>query len=200
MGIVRSDITGLVLAGGRGSRMGGVDKGLQLLGNQPLALWALRRLMPQVGPVAINANRNTLEYEWLGAPVWPDRLPDHPGPLAGLLTGMQRCTTPYLLTVPCDTPQFPADLAERLASALIASQADVAMAATRDGSSVKQQPVFMLVKPKLKASLAECLARGEGQVGRWAEQQRHAVEVFDDASAFANINTREELQRSQPTN
>ena len=178
--------------------MGGVDKGLQLLGDQPLALWALRRLMPQVGTVAINANRNILEYEWLGAPVWPDVSPGHPGPLAGLLAGMQRCTTPYLLTVPCDTPEFPADLAERLASALVAAQADVAMAAIREGSRVHQQPVFLLVKPKLAPSVAECLARGEGAVARWAEGQRCVVEVFDDASLFANINTTAELRHSQP--
>ena len=116
--IAASDITGLVLAGGRGSRMGGVDKGLQNFNGMPLALHALMRLAPQVGEMMINANRNLAAYESFGVPVWPDGLADYAGPLAGFLTGLERCETPYLLTVPCDTPLFPLDLAQRLAEAL----------------------------------------------------------------------------------
>ena len=122
-------ITGLILAGGRGSRMGGVDKGLQPFHGVPLAQHALQRLRAQVGPVAINANRHLDTYAALGAPVWPDALPDHPGPLAGFLAGLTHCTSPYLLTVPCDSPLWPADLAERLAEALHTQQAEVAIAA-----------------------------------------------------------------------
>ena len=102
-----SQITGLVLAGGRGSRMGGVDKGLQAYRGMPLAMHALLRLGPQVGEMMVNANRNLAAYESLGVPVWPDALPDYPGPLAGFLTGLERCTTPFLATVPCDSPHFP---------------------------------------------------------------------------------------------
>ena len=126
-------ITGLILAGGRGSRMGGVDKGLQNHHGMPLAMHALLRLAPQVGGVMVNANRNLGAYESLGVPVWPDVLPDYPGPLAGLLTGLERCETPYLVTVPCDTPHFPADLVARLARALVEADAEIAMAAADRG-------------------------------------------------------------------
>jgi molybdopterin-guanine dinucleotide biosynthesis protein A len=113
-------ITGLILAGGRGSRMGGVDKGLQNFNGVPLALHTLMRLSPQVGEVMVNANRNLAAYEAFGVPVWPDStgLGEFAGPLAGFLTGLERCETPYLLTVPCDTPLFPDDLVARLAQAL----------------------------------------------------------------------------------
>ncbi len=136
MTIERDQITGLVLAGGRGSRMGGVDKGLQNHRGVPLALHALLRLQPQVGEVMINANRNLGAYESMGVPVWPDVQSDFPGPLAGVLVGLERCETPYLVTVPCDTPNFPLDLVERLAQALVAEQADIAMAATRENGEV----------------------------------------------------------------
>ena len=126
--IASQDITGLVLAGGRGSRMGGVDKGLQNFQGLPLALHTLMRLSHQVGETMINANRNLAAYEAFGAPVWPDTLSDHAGPLAGFLTGLERCETPYLLTVPCDTPWFPTDLAERMAQALSGSDQAIAMA------------------------------------------------------------------------
>ena len=112
------DITGLILAGGRGSRMGGVDKGLQAHLGMPLAMHALLRLAPQVGQVMINANRNLSAYESMGAPVWPDALPDYPGPLAGFLAGLEHCATPLLATAPCDSPLFPTDLVARLGERL----------------------------------------------------------------------------------
>ena len=114
-GIDRDQITGVILAGGRGSRMGGADKGLQPYRGVPLAMHALLRLAPQVGEVMINANRNLAAYESMGAAVWPDALADYPGPLAGFLAGLEHCTTPYLVTVPCDSPHFPEDLVARLA-------------------------------------------------------------------------------------
>ena len=116
--IAPEEITGLILAGGRGTRMGGVDKGLQNFNGMPLALHTLLRLQLQVGQVMINANRNLAAYESFGVPVWPDVLADYAGPLAGFLTGLERCETPYLVTVPCDTPRFPLDLVPRLAEAL----------------------------------------------------------------------------------
>ena len=127
--IERTHITGLILAGGRGSRMGGVDKGLQNHLGLPMAMHALMRLAPQVGEIMINANRNLGAYESMGVPVWPDSLPDYAGPLAGFLTGLERCETQWLLTVPCDTPLFPLDLAQRLAAAADAHDAEIAMAA-----------------------------------------------------------------------
>ena len=190
-------ITGLVLAGGRGSRMGGVDKGLQNHLGIPLALHAMQRLSPQVGAVMISANRHLDAYESFGVPVWPDAIPDHPGPLAGFLAGLEHCTTPYLVTVPCDTPNFPTDLVARLAAELIAQDAQLAMAATRDGDGVQAQPVFCLMASGLKDSLLEFIASGQRQVERWVALHRCATVVFDDAAAFANANTAQELQRLQ---
>jgi molybdopterin-guanine dinucleotide biosynthesis protein A len=195
--IAREDITGLVLAGGRGSRMGGVDKGLQNHHGVPLALHALLRLQPQVGEAMINANRNLGAYESMGVPVWPDAQSDFPGPLAGMLAGLERCETPYLVTVPCDTPHFPLDLVERLAAALVAEGADLAMAATHERGEVLRQPVFCLLKAELLESLVRYLHSGERKIDRWTAQHRMATVVFDDATAFDNANTVEELQRLQ---
>jgi molybdenum cofactor guanylyltransferase len=198
MTIAREDITGLVLAGGRGSRMGGADKGLQNHKGVPLALHALLRLQPQVGAAMINANRNLSAYESMGVPVWPDVQSDFPGPLAGVLVGLERCETPYLVTVPCDTPNFPLDLVERLARALEAENAELAMAATREGAAeLMPQPVFCLLKAELLESLVKYLHSGQRKIDRWTGQHRVATVVFDDASAFDNANTIEELQRLQ---
>ncbi|WP_461469458.1 molybdenum cofactor guanylyltransferase [Melaminivora sp.] len=119
--IARQDITAVILAGGRSRRMGGLDKGLQLFHGLPLALHAARRVQPQVGAVMLNANRHLAQYQRWGWPVWPDIEPEQPGPLAGFMTGLAHCPTPWLLALPCDTPLFPPDLAQRLAQA--ASQA-----------------------------------------------------------------------------
>jgi len=197
MTIAKSEITGIVLAGGRGSRMGGVDKGLQNHRGVPLALHALLRLQPQVGEVMINANRNLAAYESMGVPVWPDAQADFAGPLAGMLVGLERCETPYLATVPCDTPNFPLDLVDRLAQALEAEGAELAMAATREDGLVMPQPVFCLLKAELLESLVKFLAGGQRKIDRWSAQHRVATVVFDDASAFDNANTIEELQRLQ---
>ena len=190
-------ITGLVLAGGRGSRMGGVDKGLQNHLGIPLALHAMQRLSPQVGAVMISANRHLDTYASFGVPVWPDAMADHPGPLAGFLAGLEHCTTPYLVTVPCDTPNFPTDLVARLAAGLISQDAQIAIAATREAEGVQLQPVFCLMASGLKDSLTEFIASGQRHVERWTALHRCATVVFDDAAAFANANTAQELQRLQ---
>ncbi|WP_416402064.1 molybdenum cofactor guanylyltransferase MobA [Alicycliphilus denitrificans] len=196
------DITGLILAGGRGSRMGGVDKGLQNFRGMPLALQALMRLSPQVGGVMINANRNLSAYESFGVPVWPDGLADYAGPLAGFLCGLERCETPWLLTVPCDTPLFPADLAGRLAAAAAAQGADIAMAAAPepedDGSTrVRTQPVFCLLRVGLLESLMRFTQEGGRKIDRWTAQHPCAIVAFDqpgdDPLAFRNANTLAEL-------
>jgi molybdenum cofactor guanylyltransferase len=190
-------ITGLVLAGGRGSRMGGVDKGLQNHRGMSLALHALLRLQPQVGTAMINANRNLGAYEAMGVPVWPDTTADYPGPLAGLLAGLERCETPYLVSVPCDTPDFPQDLVARLAQALVEQQADIAMAAIVEDGQLRTQPVFCLLKSELLDSLVVYLHSGERKIDRWTAMHRCVPVLFDDAAAFFNANTLAELQRLQ---
>ena len=196
------DITGLVLAGGRGSRMGGVDKGLQNFRGMPMALHTLMRLQMQTGASMVNANRNLAAYEAFGAPVWPDVLADYAGPLAGFLTGLERCETPWLLTVPCDTPLFPHDLAARLAAAADAQDADMAMAAAPedDGKgqiAVRTQPVFCLLRVDLLESLVAFTQAGGRKIDAWTAQHRCAVVPFDqpgdDPKAFCNANTLTEL-------
>jgi len=195
--IDRDDITGLVLAGGRGSRMGGVDKGLQAHLGMPLAMHALLRLSPQVGEVIINANRNLAAYESMGAPVWPDALPDYPGPLAGFLAGLEHCATPYLATVPCDSPHFPADLVARLAERLDAAAAEIAIAATREDGELRLQPVFCLMKATVLESLVTFTTGGQRKIDAWTATLRHVAVEFDDARAFVNANTVAELRGLQ---
>lgn len=195
--IARDDITGLVLAGGRGSRMGGVDKGLQNHHGTPLALHALMRLEPQVGSVMLNANRNLGAYESMGAPVWPDPIPDYAGPLAGFLAGLERCETPWLVTVPCDSPHFPEDLVARLAQGVVDAGAEIALAAIREGDAIRAQPVFCLMQAALIESLVRFVQGGQRKIDRWTAQHRSVEVVFDDAAAFANANTASELQRLQ---
>jgi len=201
-------ITGLILAGGRGSRMGGVDKGLQTLHGQPLALHALQRLRSQRGisAVLISANRHLAQYRQFGVPVWPDEVPDHAGPLAGFLTGLAHCTTPLLLTVPCDTPLFPPDLAARLAAALHQANADIAMARAPDpdeppGSPLRNQPAFCLLRTTLAPNLAAFLAEGGRKIGAWTARQRTVTVAFDqpgdDRNAFRNLNTLHDLHDLQ---
>jgi molybdenum cofactor guanylyltransferase len=183
-------ITGLILAGGRGSRMGGVDKGLQPLRGRALVEHVLGRLRPQVGPVLINANRNTDAYAAFGVPVLPDEVPDYAGPLAGFLTGLAHCQTPYLLTAPCDSPLLPLDLAERLANGLMAQGADVAMAITGDD---QLQPVFCLMRREVSDSLRGFMQGGGRKIDAWTATISTALVAFDDVAAFANANTAQEL-------
>ena len=192
--IDRGDITGLVLAGGRGSRMGGVDKGLQAYLGMPLAMHALLRLSPQVGEVMINANRNLAAYESMGAPVWPDALPDYPGPLAGFLTGLEHCATTYLATVPCDSPHFPENLVARLGDRLDAEDAEIAIAATREDGELRLQPVFCLMKATVLESLVDFTAGGRRKIDAWTATLRNVAVEFDDARAFVNANTVDELR------
>lgn len=191
-----AEITGVILAGGRGSRMGGADKGLQNFNGVPLALHTLLRLQPQVGEVMINANRNLVVYESFGAPVWPDAagLGEFPGPLAGFLTGLERCETPYLLTVPCDTPLFSEDLAARLAQALARDKADVAMvAAPEEDGTLRPQPVFCLLRTRLLESLMQFTAGGGRKIHAWTARHKTVPVPFnlpgDDPRAFFNANT-----------
>ena len=198
--ISKDDVTGVILAGGRGSRMGGADKGLQNFRGMPMALFTLLRLAPQVGEVMINANRNLSAYESFGVPVWPDAVADYAGPLAGFLTGLERCETGYLLTVPCDTPLFPQDLVARLAQALEREDAELAMAAApEEDGQLRAQPVFSLMKRELMESLVRFTQGGGRKIDAWTAQHRTALVPFDrpgdDAAAFFNANTLAELHR-----
>jgi molybdopterin-guanine dinucleotide biosynthesis protein A len=201
--ITPQEITGLILAGGRGSRMGGVDKGLQNFNGIPLALHTLMRLGPQVESVMVNANRNLSAYESFGASVWPDASADFAGPLSGFLVGLERAETPYVLTVPCDTPRLPLDLAERLAAALVREDADIAMAAAPETdhqgqTQIRTQPVFCLLKIELSESLVKFTHSGGSKIDAWTAQHKTVLVPFDapgdDPLAFANVNTLNELQ------
>ena len=201
--VPRERITGLILAGGRATRMEQRDKGLQPFAGRPLVAHAIARLAPQVGPLAININRNQALYAPFGLPLWPDLDAGFAGPLAGLQAGMQHCATPYLLSVPCDSPLLPPDLATRLWSALQAEGADLAIAATRDSSvaadgmhpSLQPHPVFCLLKTTLLSQLNAYMDGGGRKMQSWMKSQAMVEVIFDDATAFSNINTLQELQQ-----
>jgi len=195
----REDITGIVLAGGRGSRMGGADKGLQNFNGVPLALHTLLRLSPQVGEMLVNANRNLSAYESFGAPVWPDALPDFAGPLAGFLMGLEQAETAWIVTVPCDTPLFPGDLVQRLAEAAERDGAEIAMASGPEADGqLRTQPVFCLLRRELLESLVRFTHGGGRKIDAWTAQHRTVVVPFDrpgdDPRAFFNANTLAELR------
>jgi len=201
-------VTGLILAGGRGARMGGADKGLQNFRGLPLALHTLMRLQMQQGPalagILINANRNLSAYEAFGAPVCPDTLEGFAGPLAGFLTGLERCQTPLLLTVPCDTPLFPLDLVERLQKALYFENADIAtVGACEEDGRLRAQPVFCLMRVQVLESLMAFTQQGGRKIDAWTAELKTVLVPFntptDDARAFFNANTVEQLQRLEQT-
>ena len=184
-------ITGLVLAGGLGRRMGRIDKGLALLDGQPMAARVLERFRPQVGPLIINANQNLDDYARFGLPVVCDRVEGFAGPLAGLEAGLAACTTPYLVSVPCDSPFLPPDLVIRLADTLTAARASIAVARTGD----QLHPVFSLMRHDALPDLQAFLNAGGRRMERWLQRLRWVPCPFDDVpEAFANINTPEELR------
>jgi len=183
-------ITGLVLAGGQGRRMGGVDKGLVLLDGRPLVAHVLERLAPQVADVLINANQNLERYAGFGMPVVPDAVGGFAGPLAGLHAGLARATRELVVTVPCDSPFLPNDLVARLAAAQAAHDAQLAVAKTFD----QPHPVFALVKRGVLPHLAAFLEAGGRKIDAWYATLNVIEVPFDDeAEAFRNINTADEL-------
>jgi molybdopterin-guanine dinucleotide biosynthesis protein A len=194
MNIRPEQITGVILAGGRGSRMGNVDKGLQPFRGAPMVLHAIMRLQPQVGALMINANRNIGPYESFGFPVWPDQIGGFEGPLAGLQTALTQCDTEYLVTAPCDSPFLPQDLVERLADALTEADADLAVAVTGMGEERQPHPVFCLMKTALVSHLTLFLQEGGRKIDRWYQTLPHVEVMFDDEAAFRNINTLAELR------
>lgn len=190
-------VLGLILAGGLGRRMGGVDKGWVPFQGQPMVARVVERLAPQVGAVVISANRSAEAYAALGFPLVADRVAGFIGPLAGL-DAVFHWAGPrwdWVATCPCDAPNLPLDLVARLLTAVRAAQADVAMARS-DG---QPQPVFLLAHRRLAPSLADDLAAGERAVIRWVEGENHVVVDFDDCpGAFANINTPEDMAGLPP--
>lgn len=189
--------TAVLLAGGQGQRMGGQDKGLQLLAGQPLARHALQRLQAQghaPAQVLISANRHLDAYRRLGHPVWPDAGAGFAGPLAGFLTGLQYAAHDWVLAVPCDVPRFPLDLAQRLLAAALDAGADLALAASQQADGkVRAQPVFCLLHRRLRPRLEAALQAGERKIRVWAGQQGALWVPFAGPQAFDNLNTRDEL-------
>ena len=186
----KNKITGVILAGGLGRRMGGIDKGLQELRGRPMTAWVVERLAPQVDELLINANQNGERYAEFGHRVVPDQIPDFAGPLAGLHAALSAAAHPLVATAPCDSPFLPADLISRLFSALTATDADLAVARTFD----QPHPVFCLCKRDVLPHLTEFLESGGRKIDRWYATLKVVEVAFDDeAEAFENINTREEL-------
>jgi molybdopterin-guanine dinucleotide biosynthesis protein A len=188
--IAPAEVTGLVLAGGLGRRMGGVDKGLVVLGDRPMVAHVIERLAPQVGPILVNANQNAQSYAAFGHPVVPDAVGGFAGPLAGLHAGLARARTPYVVTVPCDSPFLPPGLVARLGEALLRERAALAVAKTFD----QPHPVFALVRRDVFPGLTAFLAGGGRKIDAWYASLPVVLVPFDDcADAFRNINTRDEL-------
>lgn len=191
--IARADITGVVLAGGLGRRMGGIDKGFVELDGRPLAAHVIERLAPQVGTIIVNANQNAERYARFGYPVVADAIAGFAGPLAGLHAGLTAATTPYVVTCPCDSPFLPADLVARLAGAFEAGAIDIAVART----FTQAHPVFALVRRSVLPGLARFLEGGGRKIDLWyASLPVTEVSFDDEADRFRNINTRDELLQS----
>jgi molybdopterin-guanine dinucleotide biosynthesis protein A len=184
-----NEVSGIVLAGGQGRRMGGVDKGLQMLRGRPMVAWVIERLAPQVDEILVNANQNLEAYARFGYRVVPDAVGGFAGPLAGLHAGLSAAAHPLAVTVPCDSPFLPLDLVARLRGALGAH--DLAVAKTGE----QPHPVFSLVRRAVLGHLAEFLAGGGRKIDAWYASLKVIEVPFDDeADAFRNINTREELK------
>jgi molybdopterin-guanine dinucleotide biosynthesis protein A len=200
--IDRDNITGLILAGGRGMRMGQVNKGLQELQGKTMVDHVITRLKPQVGHLIINANQDLDRYRQFALAVFSDRIADYAGPLAGLECGLQHCQTKYLLSAPCDSPFLPIDLADRLATAMSEEGTQIAIPYTEEleqGQLVKQlQPVFCLVERDLHQHLRTFLEQGGRKISDWLDQLRVSEVLFEDHQEFRNINTRAELAACTP--
>lgn len=187
---LRPLVTGLVLSGGQGSRLGGRDKGLVEVGGRALVDHVLRRFSPQVDRLVLNANRNLDTYARFRHPVLPDAFADYPGPLAGIASGLSACRTPLLAVVPCDTPFLPRDIVARLYATLEHHAAEIAVARTAG----ELQPVFALLRGTLGPSLEGFLRGSRRKILAWYEQHRLAVADFDDPAAFRNLNTPEDCE------
>ncbi|MGZ5161288.1 MAG: molybdenum cofactor guanylyltransferase MobA [Burkholderiales bacterium] len=184
-------VTGVVLAGGQGRRMGGVDKGLKILRGKPMVLWVIECFAPQVDEVLVNANQNLETYNGFGYRVIPDVIGGYAGPLAGLHRGLSEARHDLVATVPCDSPFLPADLVARLLSALHAAGAELAVARTGD----QAHPVFCLCRKSVLPGLTSFLEGGGRKIDAWYSALKVVEERFDDEpDGFSNINTETELR------
>lgn len=192
---VHEAITGLVLAGGMGRRMGGVDKGLVALDDRPMVEHVLQRLAPQVGTIIINANQNIERYAAFGYPVCRDGIDGFAGPLAGLHAGLSNARTPCVVTVPCDSPFLPLDLVARLAAGMATHDVQIAVAKTM----AQPHPVFALVRQSVLPHLTQFLDGGGRKIDAWYATLAVVEVSFDDqVDAFRNINTAAELAAATP--
>ncbi len=190
----QDEITAVILAGGRGSRMGGVDKGLVAFNDRPLIEHVIEAIAGQVRTLMINANRNLVQYQRFGYPVVADSISDYQGPLAGFLAAMEVAHTPLIVTVPCDGPLLAPDLVARLVAARERESAEIAVA--HDGK--RMQPVYALIPVALKPSLQRYLQGGDRKIDLWYARHQVALADFSDLPAsFMNINTEEERDRLQ---
>jgi len=184
-------ISAIILAGGRATRMGGVDKGLIQLHQKPLIQHIIDRLQPQVDEILINANRELIQYQSLGYPVFSDESPDFIGPLAGFSLGLQNAKHQLVLTAPCDSPLFPFNLAQRLTQALEVHHADIAV--PKVGADV--HPVFSLCRKTVLSDLTAFLSNGGRKVNAWQKSLNYIeVDFSDQPDAFLNLNTAEEIK------
>ncbi|MBC3882279.1 molybdenum cofactor guanylyltransferase [Undibacterium sp. LX40W] len=201
--IHRTEITGLILAGGRGMRMGHVNKGLQTMQGKTMVEHVIARLKPQVGNLIINANQDLERYREFELAVFPDSIANYAGPLAGLESGLQHCQTKYLLSAPCDSPFLPIDLANKLATTMVKQGTQIAVPFTEElvqGQLLKQlQPVFCLVERDLHHHLRDFLEHGGRKISDWLGQLRVSEVKFEDHQEFRNINTRAELNFYSPS-
>ena len=182
----------MILAGGRGSRMGGADKGLMEFDGQPMVARVIEAISPQVRSLLISANRNLVRYQQFGYPVVADSLNEFQGPLAGILAALEVVQTPYIVTLPCDGPRPPPDLVQRLSTALRSEQGEIAVA--HDGERL--QSAYALLPVSLTADLQAYLARGDRKLGLWLERHQRVQVDFSDVSAcFANVNTAADRER-----
>jgi molybdenum cofactor guanylyltransferase len=184
-------VAAVILAGGQGSRMGGVDKGLVDYRGRPLIEWTLAAIAPQADELVISANRNLDAYARYGHRVLPDTLPDYPGPLAGVLAALTAVKAEWLLVVPCDTPHLPADLAARLRAA--ARKGNVPLAVAADLTRVHH--TCFIVRTDQRVALAAFLARGERAVRRW-QAELPSIQIQFDVAAFANLNRPEDMSNT----
>jgi molybdopterin-guanine dinucleotide biosynthesis protein A len=187
---MNAGITGVILAGGQGRRMGTVDKGLRELRGKAMAAWVIERFAPQVDEVLINANQNLDVYARFGYRVIPDEIGGFAGPLAGLQRGLSEASHPLVATSPCDTPFLPVDLVARLHAALEADVAQLAVARTGD----QPHPVFCICRRDVLPHLTAFLQQGGRKIDAWYATLKVVEVAFDDQTrAFSNINTQAEL-------
>jgi molybdopterin-guanine dinucleotide biosynthesis protein A len=190
----KHNVTAVILAGGKGRRMDGKDKGLVELANRPLIEYVIDAIKPQVETIILNANRNQEQYSQYGYQVISDALLDYQGPLAGFISALKSSTTSHIVTLPCDGPFLPKDLVARLILALTDSEAEIAVA--HDGD--RMQPVYSLIPTTLINSLSHFLDTGERKIDLWYKQNRVALADFSDCpEKFRNINTAEQRDRLQ---